>query len=837
MTSSGRSPLHAARTRFGWVLALAAAQCVWNAVPAQAADRAATPVPVALVTPPLDDASRMEQLRSHEDFVDAFALAVQMLQHAQQVSGPLSPIALSHLHRIGAIAFDSGDLDIASDVLELAYAWRQRALAPLDPGLAESLCDVGLAARLTLPREAASDYAAACLQRALEILNAGPAPDPRLLGRVLQGQANVMRGRSLERSVPLYQKALALRDGRRVPTYDRADNLTWLGWVEYQAGDHVQALRTLAHAEADLKTLGIDDVSILGSVLERQTDALLLARQWPRAEETAQRTATAFEKARDEYLPGFARAAVPLNGYDLVALAQIEQGKFEAAWESTERFRGNVALDFTAVGRARELEPASWAGLRTARADWTGAHEQLDWAALRQHGPSDSANWQRLLRLLDAQSRIFVAERDLLRHHRPAPVTLQQLRQRLPPRTAFVSFLRAGLGGSRRQTRGALRDVVYLCVVRADRPVQWIRVWDVDTPTELNHVSAAWRAVDAMRARAAQWRFRIENDPAYLDSLRSLGRTLFDPIEPALDGIESIVAEYPLSGIPLEQLRDASGRYLLDRYAFTYVPSATVYELLGRPMVRAPRDAGRALVAGDPDLGPRAGGGLERLLDPVASDVPLRGTTLDSLAIWPKLEHSRDEVRGVAAAWVRPEVLRGAAASETALVQRAAAGDLARNRALHFATHFLTDARPQRVGIALTPDGAGAGHDGVVTAREIEYGWDLNADLVTLGGCLAARGARLTDGSEFVGLTQALYGAGARAVIASLWEVDDEATALLMRRFYENWTGHGSRRPARPAAVALAEARRWLRDLQREGERPFAHPVYWAGFVLTGPCE
>lgn len=779
----------------------------------------------------------MDLLRSHEDFVDAFALAVQLLQQSQHERGPLSAQALTDLHRIGAIAFESGDLDIASDLLELAYVWRQRALSPLDPGLAESLCDVGLAARLTLPRETAGDYAAACLQRAVEILHAGPTPDPRLLGRVLQGQANVVRARNLDASVPLYQKALALRDAQPGASYERADNLTWLGWVEYQAGDHERALRTLARAGDDLRALGIDDVSILGSVLERQTDALLLARQWPEAEAAAQRTATAFEKARDEYLPGFARAAVPLNGYDLLALAQIEQHKFEAAWESTERFRGNVALDFAAVCQAREVEPAGFAAVRQARADWTAAHELLDWPALRHNGPSDAVHWDRLLRLLDAQARIFVAERNVLRRHRPPPVTLQQLQQRLPPRTAFVSFLRAGLGGSRRQTRGPFRDVVYLCVVRADRPVQWIRVWDVDTPAALNRVTAAWRTVDAMRARAAQWRFRIEDDPVYSDSLRSLGRTLFDPLEGALEGIDAIVAEYPLSGIPLEQLRDASGRFLLDRYAFTYVPSATVYGLLARPIAGPPRKPGRALIVGDPALSTGVARSLPRWLEPVAAGVPVRAAPLDSLAIWPRLEHSADEVRGVAAAWAQPATLRGAKAAETALAHQAAAGELAQYRALHFATHFLTDARPQRVGIALTPDGEGAGHDGIVTAREIQYGWELNADVVTLGGCLAARGARLTDGSEFVGLTQALYGAGARAVVASLWEVDDEATALLMRRFYENWTGRGSKRGARPAAAALTEARRWLRDLQREGRRPFAHPVYWAGFVLTGACD
>src|SRR5262249_3545634 len=110
-------------------------------------------------------------------------------------------------------------------------------------------------------------------------------------------------------------------------------------------------------------------------------------------------------------------------------------------------------------------------------------------------------------------------------------------------------------------------------------------------------------------------------------------------------------------------------------------------------------------------------------------------------------------------------------------------------------------------------------------------------------------------GEGFVGFTQALLLSGARSVCLSLWKVDDQATALLMQRFYRNLLGAraGLAGPL-SKAEALAEAKAWLRGLASEevasltrsearkslkGQaRPAAtrydHPYYWSGFVLIG---
>jgi CHAT domain-containing protein len=151
-------------------------------------------------------------------------------------------------------------------------------------------------------------------------------------------------------------------------------------------------------------------------------------------------------------------------------------------------------------------------------------------------------------------------------------------------------------------------------------------------------------------------------------------------------------------------------------------------------------------------------------------------------------------------------------------------GAIADRRVVHLATHGLLDSEhPDLSGLVLSlVDESGTPRDGFLRMHEI-YNLRLPADLVVLSACQTALG-RDIRGEGLFGLTRGFMYAGARRVVASLWQVDDESTAELMKRFYRAMLKE-RRRPAdalRMAQLELSQARRW------------SAPFYWAGFVLQG---
>jgi tetratricopeptide (TPR) repeat protein len=251
---------------------------------------------------------------------------------------------------------------------------------------------------------------------------------------------------------------------------------------------------------------------------------------------------------------------------------------------------------------------------------------------------------------------------------------------------------------------------------------------------------------------------------------------------------------------------------------------------------------------------------------------------------WPELPGTRMEADRLGVmcrqAGLPFRLLSDSDASEQELDRLAHSKDLSSYRYLHLATHGALDDRlPLQSAVILSRDRlpdplkqleAGRPvYTGRLTAEEVLERWDLHADLVTLSACQTALG-KYEGGEGFVGFTQALLLSGARSVCLSLWKVDDTATALLMQRFYANLLGQ---RPGLKAplgkAEALAEAKGWLRELGAEetaqqaatltrgvargkgrkplpllpavkapgagrAARPYAHPYYWAAFVLVG---
>jgi CHAT domain-containing protein len=199
-----------------------------------------------------------------------------------------------------------------------------------------------------------------------------------------------------------------------------------------------------------------------------------------------------------------------------------------------------------------------------------------------------------------------------------------------------------------------------------------------------------------------------------------------------------------------------------------------------------------------------------------------RGEEPEGLSHLSRLRFSRQEALAIAA--LAPP---GAVTTE---LDFAAGRDLALSGRLrdfqyvHFATHGIFDAdRPDLSGLALSRvDPSGHPRDGLLRLRDI-YDLDLTADLVVLSGCQTALGKEIR-GEGLLGLTRGFLYAGAPRVVASLWWIDDRATAELMTAFYRGlWKEH-----LRPAA-ALRKARLALARQHR-----FRDPSYWGGFVLQG---
>jgi tetratricopeptide (TPR) repeat protein len=172
------------------------------------------------------------------------------------------------------------------------------------------------------------------------------------------------------------------------------------------------------------------------------------------------------------------------------------------------------------------------------------------------------------------------------------------------------------------------------------------------------------------------------------------------------------------------------------------------------------------------------------------------------------LEHGEEEARQVAELLGTESLLRSQATKEAVMAR------LPRSSVVHLAAHAtFVPGSPLDSGVELA--------DGLLTAREV-LSQALQIDLLTLSGCETGVSEAL-GGDELAGLSQAFAQAGARSLLVSLWNVDDPATALLMKAFYVH------RLSGVDKALALSRAMAETRS--RPG---LVHPYFWGAFILLG---
>ena len=187
-----------------------------------------------------------------------------------------------------------------------------------------------------------------------------------------------------------------------------------------------------------------------------------------------------------------------------------------------------------------------------------------------------------------------------------------------------------------------------------------------------------------------------------------------------------------------------------------------------------------------------------------------------------RLTHASEEADAISniAPWGTTMVAKGFAANrETAM-----SSDVGQYQIVHFATHgFLNSEHPELSGLVFTTtDRNGVKTNGLMPLHDI-YSLELSAELTVLSACQTALGKEI-KGEGLVGLAHGFMAAGSKSVVASLWKVDDRATAVLMADFYESMLQKGM-----PPAAALRSAK-----LKMMRNKQWSAPYYWAGFELQG---
>ncbi|MBD3348053.1 MAG: tetratricopeptide repeat protein, partial [Candidatus Eisenbacteria bacterium] len=795
-----------------------------------------------------------------------FAAAEPFLRRStaiwRELLGDEHPHVALSLTNMGALLSARGQYAEAEGFHRQAVEIYRRTLGEKHPDAARALHNLAHAL------ESMGDYAGAepLFRDALEIRRAAFGDTHPDVAEGLTALAHVVQeaGRYGE-AEPLYREALEMhRELLGDEHLEVATDLSNLASLVEEEGRLEEAVslyeESLAIRERSLGAKSAPVAHSLSSV-----GHLKLRMCEPAAAEAVlTRAAETYDAARLRAGAGLSRATMALRLRPpsvALAVSRLELGKVEGAWPAAEKALGRALADLLMTSERRSLtesEAAREDSLRMLIGELEAELGAYAAAARSDTGLEAAALAEETRdRLLEAEALWSDFQREMATRY---PITegqtysLARVQDALGSDAAIVGWIDADACDGRVESWGY--------VIRGEGEVSWHRC-DPGSPGKSSR---------ALSGRYARYREQLSDPRSSLAGLsrdaRSIWEARFEPLLPALGGVDELVVlpSGPVLGVPLETLKDEEGELLSDRFALTYAPSATVYAWLNEQGRRTAR-SGRMLLLGDPpftdaDLKAMrresASGLSEEAVDETPGSETDRGVrrasttrTVERASVdgLPRLPGSREEVSALAELSREPTVLLGPEASEQSLVRLAETGRLGGFAVIHMATHALVDdRRPEQSALVLSQVGlpdplesALKGEricDGLLTAGEIVREWDLGADLVTLSACETGLGKEVV-GEGYIGFAHAFLQAGARSLLVSLWKVEDRATSLFMRRFYENRLGaYDDERggpPGRPMskAKAVKEAKHWLRHYaDADGYRPYEHPYYWSAFIL-----
>ena len=560
-----------------------------------------------------------------------------------------------------------------------------------------------------------------------------------------------------------------------------ATALLTLGEIDLQASLHREAEALFTQGLAILASADAPDIA--WRLHAGRADALAARGRVDEARSALERAIAEIERTASGWA-SFASSSGYLADkwevYARLATLQLDSGAADAAFETSERLRAQRMLAILDRGRVKAREPAGELVSREQdlRRQIAGLTDRVESAApwdreLRGASTGAQTRAQAALALEEtrrAYSRVLEELRESNASHaelvRPEIPSWSVIAGALTDDEVFLEYL--------------ISDTVALVFGISADGISAARL-DADGAT-LRDLIGFTRGIleDSEHGGGSElWRMPLER----------LHGILINPLEEAgwLEGRRHLIiaAHGSLHYLPFPALIGPDRRFLIERYGIETTPSAAVWQRLAARPARV-----------------KGGGALA--MAPRTSDLP--GTRRE-------VERVRHAFAGQA------DVLLGAEATEGAFVSAAGTYDV-----VHLATYGVANrTNPLFSYLELAP---GPRSDGRLEAHELS-GLDLDADLVVLSACETGFGsgirADVPAGDDWMSLVRSFLEAGAAKVLASLWRVEDEATAELMEAFYGEYAEGASARDA------LASAQRRLL-----AETRTASPFYWAGFVLTG---
>jgi CHAT domain-containing protein/tetratricopeptide (TPR) repeat protein len=512
----------------------------------------------------------------------------------------------------------------------------------------------------------------------------------------------------------------------------------------------------------------------------------------------------------------------PAATFNTVALAVSERARARSLLELLKESRADIrqGVDTSLLERERSLQQRLNAKAAEQARLLNRKHtpEQAD--AITKEIAAITAEYEEVRAQIRARSPRYAALTQ------PQPLGLTEIQQQaLDEDTLLLEY-----------ALGEKRSYLWLVSQRS--------IDSYELPPRAEIEAAARRVYELGAARPKR---ETPPDPQFIAQARTLSRMLLGPVAPRL-GAKRLVVVAPgaLSYLPFgalpapeDEKRQAGGyEPLIAKHEIVSIPSASVLSAIRRETAGRQRAAKSVAVLADPvfeESDPRLesaknGNSSGEMPARSASDAELSELTRairtmnfpDARAGFTRLPFSRYEADSVIALTPKGTGLKATdfGASRALAMSR----ELSQYRILHFATHgLLNSERPELSGLVFSlVDQKGKPQDGFLRLHEI-YNLQLNADLIVLSACETGLGKEI-KGEGLIGLTRGFMYAGAPRVVASLWDVDDLATAELMKLFYQRMLKDGL-----SAGAALRAA-----QLEFSRQKRWASPYYWAGFVMHG---